>query len=45
MIKNYICKACFDSCILEVGEDADKLIACPYKQSNYCDWILFEKGD
>ena len=45
MTKKYICKACFDPCILEVGNGADKPIECPYKQSNYCDWVLFERGD
>ena len=43
--KEYICKACFDPCILKVCKDADKPLECPYNQSNYCDWVLFEEED
>ena len=44
-IKEYICKACFDPCILRVGKNADKPTTCPYNQFNYCNWVLFEEED
>ena len=43
MTKKYICKACFDSCILEVKKDSSTPSDCPYHETRYPEWELMKE--